>query len=239
MKLVKISDRQKDLLGKIVEEYIYSARPVSSQLLEKKYEFGICPATIRNEMQVLTREGYLLQPHISAGRIPTDKAYRFFVDELLEKEFLETANNILIQSFLKETKKDIFEFIEQTTKFLAEASSGFAASCVLENDFISKKGWKQILKEPEFANRGFLNSFFELLEVFEKEVKNLDIGPEIKIYIGKESPLKASRDFSMILTKCDFPEKGEGIISLLGPKRMDYNKNINLLNVYKELLETL
>jgi len=236
---VKISTRQKDLLEKIVEEYINSARPISSQLLEKKYEFGVCPATIRNEMQTLTRAGYLLQPHTSAGRVPTDRAYRFFVDDLLEKEFLETTNNILIQSFLKETKKDIFEFIEQITKLLAEASSGFAASCVLEKDFIFKKGWKQILKEPEFENRGFLNSFIELLEIFEKEVKNLDIGPEIKVFIGKENPLKTSRDFSMILIKCDFPEKEEGIISLLGPKRMDYNKNINLLNVCKELLGTL
>ena len=72
--------RQQDLLLKIVEEYINTAKPVSSQLLEKKHSFKVCPATIRNEMQALTKKGYIFQPHTSAGRVPTDKGYRFFVD---------------------------------------------------------------------------------------------------------------------------------------------------------------
>ena len=79
--------RQKEILNSVIEEYINSAQPVSSQLLEKKYDFGICPATIRIEMQKLTDKGFLCQPHTSAGRVPTDKGYRFFVDNLLEKEF--------------------------------------------------------------------------------------------------------------------------------------------------------
>ena len=70
----------------IVKEYIDSAEPVSSQLLEKKYDFDISPATIRIEMQKLTDKGFLLQPHTSAGRIPSDKGYRFYVDNLKSGE---------------------------------------------------------------------------------------------------------------------------------------------------------
>ncbi len=77
-----ITERQEKILNKVLQEYIKSAQPVSSQLLEKKYDFGISPATIRIEMQKLTDKGFLYQPHTSAGRVPTDKGYRLFVDKL-------------------------------------------------------------------------------------------------------------------------------------------------------------
>ena len=86
---MSITLRQGQILEKITREYIRLARPVSSQLLEEKYKLGICPATIRIEMQRLTDEGYLYQPHTSAGRVPTDKGYRFFVDNLLKKEIAD------------------------------------------------------------------------------------------------------------------------------------------------------
>ena len=79
-----MTKRQGKLLDKIVREYINSALPVSSQLLDERYNFGISPATLRIEMQKLTDRGFLYQPHTSAGRVPTDKGFRFFVDELFE-----------------------------------------------------------------------------------------------------------------------------------------------------------
>ncbi len=79
-----ITDRQADILNEIIKEYIKLASPVSSHSLEKKKGLNISSATIRNEMQKLTDEGYLCQPHTSAGRLPTDKGYRFFVDQLFE-----------------------------------------------------------------------------------------------------------------------------------------------------------
>jgi len=82
---MELSARQKNILDIVVRDYIELARPVSSQYLENRYDFGICPATIRNEMQKLTDLGYLSQPHTSAGRVPTDKGYRLFVDSLMEK----------------------------------------------------------------------------------------------------------------------------------------------------------
>ncbi len=103
-----ITERQGEILNRIVKEYITLAEPVSSQLLEKKHKFGLSPATIRNEMQKLTDDGYLLQPHTSAGRVPTDKGYRFFVDKLLENNFrdlekdfnkqMEVLENIFVET---------------------------------------------------------------------------------------------------------------------------------------------
>jgi len=82
---METTQRQTEILNRLIQEYIDSARPVSSQLLEKKYDFSICPAMIRIEMQKLTDQGFICQPHTSAGRVPTDKGYRFFVDNLLAR----------------------------------------------------------------------------------------------------------------------------------------------------------
>lgn len=88
----KITKRQEKILNALIEEYTKTAEPVSSKFLAKKKDFNVCPATIRNEMQELADRGYIQQPHTSAGRVPTEKAYRYFLDKIFpdrEKEFTE------------------------------------------------------------------------------------------------------------------------------------------------------
>jgi len=232
-----ITERQKSILDKIIQEYIDSARPVSSRLLEKKYRFGIRPAMIRIEMQKLTDQGFLFQPHTSAGRAPTDKAYRFFVNKLLESETPEFKEIFKIEEIFQETRKDILRWASQLTRFLAEESSNFAILHLLERDLFWKEGWGEILREPEFEEKDLLFSFTEFLENFEKNIKNLKINSKIKVYIGKENPFPKNKDFSIIISKCHLPKKEEGILSILGPKRMSYDRNICLMNSLVKLLE--
>ena len=232
-----ITERQKFILDKIIKEYIDSARPVSSKLLEKKYHFGIKPAMIRIEMQKLTDQGFLFQPHISAGRVPTDKGYRFFVDRLLESKVSEFEEIFKIEEIFREAKKDILRLASQLTRFLAEESSSFTTLHLLERDLFWKEGWAEILREPEFEEKDLLFDFAEFLENFEKNVRNLKINSKIKIYIGRENPFPKAKDFSIISSKCCFPEVGEGVVSLLGPKRMAYDKNIGLIESLLRILE--
>jgi len=98
-----------------------------------------------------------------------------------------------------------------------------------------KEGWEEILKEPEFKEKNYLIQFAEFLENFEKNIEDLEINSGIKIYIGKENPFKKAKDFSIISSRCRFP-KEEGIISLLGPKRMAYHRNISLIKSLAEAL---
>ena len=179
-----ITDRQKDILDKIIQEYISSAEPVPSQSLEKKYDFGLSPATIRGEMHKLTEEGFLYQPHTSAGRVPTDKGYRFFVDNLLNKEFdIFSAENW----FAKELD-DSLKIIQKLTDNLAYHSGALTFSYDRNDDILWKEGWEEILKEPEFEERDYLINFTEFSENFENNIKELEIDSGIKIYIGKENP---------------------------------------------------
>ena len=96
-----LSDRRQRVLAALIEEYVARAIPVGSRTLTERYELGVSPATIRNELSVLEDEGYISQPHTSAGRIPTDYGYRTFVDRLVDSgaisddpETLEKLNNL-------------------------------------------------------------------------------------------------------------------------------------------------
>jgi len=240
---MEITQRQIEILDKLIQEYIDSARPVSSQLLEKKYDFSICPAMIRIEMQKLTDKGFICQPHTSAGRVPTDKGYRFFVDNLLARRSLGEGGLKKeiseLEDIFQKAGKDIFKVASRLTKFLAEQSSNFTILNLLERDFFWKEGWEEILQEPEFEEKDSISHFTELLESFEENIENLKINSEIKVYIGKENPFSKNKDFSIIISKCHLPKKEEGILSILGPKRMAYDRNIGLINSLMKSLEKL
>ncbi len=232
---MKLTERQEKILNTVIGEYIELAQPVSSQCLEKKYDFGICPATIRTEMQKLTDNGFLCQPHTSAGRVPTDKGYRFFVDNLLEKEIGDAFDKLTTGWFENEIEDNI-KFIQNLTKNLAHISGSLALSYLQGEKVFWKEGWEEILKEPEFGEKDFAVNFAGFLENFENNIDDFEIDSGIQVYIGKENPFKGAKDFSLISAKYHLPNE-EGIISILGPKRMAYGKNISLINSLNKLLE--
>ena len=102
-----ISDRQEKILELLIKEYIDSARPVSSDMLKKRLHLDISPATIRNELQELMEAGYVAQPHTSAGRVPTEKGYRFFVTVTI------TPQNHQLPSFIHREIQEARENIKK------------------------------------------------------------------------------------------------------------------------------
>ncbi len=234
---MKITERQEKILDRIVRDYIDLAEPISSELLEKKHDFGICPATIRIEMQKLTDKGFLEQPHTSAGRVPTDKGYRFFVDKLIKEEKSSFEDIFDFEKVFKKEREDIFKFADDLVKTLAETSSNFSLLHLLGEDLSWKEGWGEVLKQPEFIERDFITEFNNLLENFEENIDDLDLDSGMKIYIGREIPFSRNRDFSIMVSRCRLPKGEKGIVSILGPKRMAYGRNISLINSITKLLE--
>jgi heat-inducible transcriptional repressor len=218
-----ITERQEKILNSVVQEYIDSVQPVGSQLLERKHKFGVSAATIRNEMQRLTDKGFLSQPHTSAGRVPTDKGYRFFVDRLLEKELEEFAVNWEREIKAVWSSGASLGFIREVTKFLAEESSNLALGYLSADKILWKEGWREIFQEPEFSQAGYAAKFTQMLDDFERNIDKIDFPSEIRVYIGRENPISRNRDFSLMTM--GFPK---GLFALLGPKRMSYDKNIDL-----------
>lgn len=208
-----LTTRQSQILQSAVLEYVNLAVPVSSQLLEEKYDLAVSPATIRNEMKWLEDEGFLIQPHISAGRVPTDKGYRFFVDSVFQEEAKEPERVRLNHVILKN---------------LAAASGNLAFVYTKEQDLVWKEGWEGLLLEPEFEEKEYLLNLAHFLKDLEKSVRSLQID-RMHIYIGKENPFSRVRDFSIIISECAFEDEEQGFVSIIGPKRMAYQKNIGLI----------
>jgi len=123
-----LSERQKFILGLVIHEYIRTATPVASGVLVERYNLEFSPATMRNEMAVLEREGYLRSPHTSAGRVPTEEGYRYFVSRLMhETELPDPARRMISHQFYQ-TRPDIDEWMRLAVSVLAKQSK--AASLI-------------------------------------------------------------------------------------------------------------
>jgi heat-inducible transcriptional repressor len=114
-----LDDRKLDVLRAIVEDYVSTNEPVGSKSLVERHNLGVSPATIRNDMAALEEEGYIAQPHTSAGRVPTDKGYRLFVDRLSNVKPLTGAERRAIESFLSGAV-DLDDVVHRTVRLLAQ-----------------------------------------------------------------------------------------------------------------------
>ena len=126
-----LNERKKKILQIIIEDYISSAEPVGSRTIARKYDLGLSPATIRNEMSDLELLGYLEQTHTSAGRIPSAQAYRFYVDALIEPGTLTDNDMALIDGWYNERRRNIDDIFQSTAKILSRMTQN--VSMVLTN----------------------------------------------------------------------------------------------------------
>ncbi len=120
--LEEMNDREKEILRLIVHDFILMATPVSSRSLHKNYKLAYSPATIRNVMMDLEEKGYLQQPHVSAGRVPTNLGYRFYVDSLMKPERLTSREKKIIFEDLNTVSSDINHILERASQVLARIS---------------------------------------------------------------------------------------------------------------------
>ena len=227
-----ISDRQEALLMALINEYIQTAEPVSSKILEKSGFFGLSSATIRAEMNELESLGYLAHIFTSSGRVPTERAYRRYVDNVEEVE-LKTKEKIQIRSALAsagDEPRDINRAIAQT---LSDLSANLVITGIVEEDDFFKIGLSNLFELPEFHEfeRVFrLTSFFDEFEaVFNGIAKEFLSQDDVRVFIGRENPIKNVQDETVMFAKYDLPQNYTGSLTLVGPMRMDYKKNINLV----------
>ena len=131
-----INDRKKKLLQAILMEFIANAEPVGSRTLTKRYDLGLSPATIRNEMSDLEEMGFLLRPHTSAGRVPTEKAYRYYVDQMMKTHELTNDEKAIIAGKINNTMNELDKTIKHATKLLSELTNltSFAVTPKKESD---------------------------------------------------------------------------------------------------------
>lgn len=232
-----MNDRQKKIFAGIVELYTESAVPVGSQALLERYGFDVSPATVRSDMAALEKAGYLYQPHTSAGRIPTDIGYRYFVEEVMPDEDMSVADQKKLKQELLELRAKHARLGRSTTKLLS-ALSGNLAVMGLDRDEVYDFGMKELLEKQEFQELDEMCRLVEALDTLDEKfdliLRKVADG-ETHIFIGKENPIKGIDNCSMVVAPYEGKD-GRGILAIIGPKHMQYAKNKSLLEHMKKLL---
>ena len=337
---MELDERKTKILQAIIKNYLETGEPVGSRTISKYTDLNLSSATIRNEMADLEELGFIIQPHTSAGRIPSDKGYRFYVDAMMlehEKE-VEQLKDVLLE---KEEKLD--HMLKQAAKLMAintnyatmvtaprssrnvlkflqlsrMDASHILAVIVIEGNVIKNtvievaeslndetmlklnillnthlnglsveeinlglitalkqqagmygpiieevidavaetikededleiytSGANNIFKYPELSDNqkasDLINAFEEkqlltqLIDDTSAEEKN-----EIKVYIGEESPIQTMKDCSIVTANYEFGDGMRGMIGIIGPKRMDYDKVVGTIKTIKSQLDTM
>jgi transcriptional regulator of heat shock response len=241
-----ITDRQLQLLNFIIEEYIHSAEPVGSALVCKKADFALSPATIRNEMNELEQLGFLMQPHTSAGRVPTDQAYRYYVNSLIQSGdyALDPKHRRQVDESLIKSSDDPRDLIRTIAQVLSKISEDLVITNITGRNDFYKSGLSGMMEFPEFKefDRMFnLTSFFDQFdEMFDRIQREFfSRSGEVTIMIGRENPFGEIQDESVISARYDLPHHFTGSLTLIGPKRMDYRKNLGLVTYTVQALKQL
>lgn len=330
-----LTDRQSNILFSLIREYIMNAAPVASETLVRRYDLGVSSATIRNEMGELERQGYIVQPYTSAGRVPSTKGYRKYVEKIKEAQ-LPLNEQTLIRHQFYQASKDIEEWIylaaailarmlhsaaivsfpgtqeprlkliklvfleefmalmllvfedrhfrQQTVFFdepvseeslqamachLTDICSGLTMSQIrakkrnvspVENmmldiiinimsedrDWALKhqhlNGISEVLSQPEFERTEKAQMFIDLLErrtIFHSVLSQMSEKEKVRVVIGSENPESTMHDFSMVIGRYGMPQKLGGIIGVVGPTRMPYDRALSAIRFLSDTMSEL
>jgi transcriptional regulator of heat shock response len=231
---MNITMRQQEILVAVIQEYSKKGKPVASKDLLDNYNFSYSPATIRAEMYALEQTEFLHKPHTSAGRVPTDKGYRFYVRELMNQRFLQNSlKKTLEKRIQKITKEQIFAC--ELANILADLSQSLVIVSEPKDHQFYFAGLTSLIPSLESEVLVDLLSFLEIAE------RDFDVFFEIsegkpKIFIGTDHPMLRTSHCGIIASRFK-KDKEEGALALAGPSRMDYEKNLSLLRYIDQILD--
>lgn len=226
-----LSARQSTILHSLVQQYIASADPVASGRLAS--QFNLSPATIRNEMNELERQGYIFQPHTSAGRVPTEAGFKLYLSKSDNEKKTSLKDREVLQSVW--SNSDSIYSIKLLSKKLAELSGEAVVVAFSTND-IFYTGISNLLSKPEFGNLDLLVNLTKLIDHLDEVVAKIfdKVAGNAQIWIGRENPF--SRHCGTIIASYKRPDH-KGMIAMIGPMRMDYQDNLGLINLCKSIIE--
>jgi len=236
-------DRKHEVLKAIIKEFITTAEPVGSQTILVSYHFQVSPATIRNDMAALEKEGLIYQPHTSAGRVPTERGYRQYIEEMPQEEInaarkqaIQVLKEIQQNYHLEKAKQKIYDSVE----LISRATENVSFATLPDSERTFYLGLANVLRQPEFLSDSIRAT--QVIEVLERHdnfvtlLKKLDIDDKVKIYIGKENIIEQIQSYSLMVTK--YHVHGfSGYVGILGPTRMNYPFNTVIIEEVKKLLE--
>lgn len=236
-----LTDRQRQLLKAVVEEYISTAEPVGSDVIVEKYSLGVSPATVRNEMVFLTKDGFLKQPHTSSGRIPTPTGLKFYIKELMKEQEVSVKDEVSIKEHLWDHRFHLHRLLKQATRELAEKTGSLAIATTEEGD-LYQSGAYAILDMPEFYDIDLTKTILMLADRNEMINEVLDravINKPVSVLLGDDLGNEYLEYCGFVFSPFGAGKKNAGVIGVLGPSRMAYSQVMPQVRYFGDLLTEL
>ncbi len=216
-----LSSRQTQILKTIIDEFIATTAAVGSASLDKKYNLGVSPATIRAEMAALTDMKYLKQAHTSAGRIPTPLAMKFYINQLMEEKQLGVTEEVKAKEEVWDVRGDFDKLISEATQALANKTHSLVIAETEDGEQF-RAGMKNIFDNPEFEDLAICQSIFSMIEeearIHKLLFETLTGESGVEVLFGSELSWPTLEDLGMVATR--FEVKGrQGAIAVIGPVR--------------------
>jgi heat-inducible transcriptional repressor len=233
-----MTERQNLIIEGVITEYVKTAKPVGSQAVLNHLNFEISPATIRNEMQILEEAGYLYQPHPSAGRVPTDKGYRHYVDRLRQAALGQNQRQNLEQE-LHKLMKEYHQLTRSASYLLAKMSRLVTMCSAISSGETNETGLTQLLNQPDSDLLDTIREVSLLLDDPDEVTQQLSdqANETTTIYIGQENPFYPAKHTSLLVRSVDTPRYGRLVFMIAGPKRMSYQSHVTLLDSISDILQ--
>jgi len=226
----KLETRKEQLLAFVVREYSRTAEPVASDVLRDKYGMDISPATIRSEMAALEKAGYLKQPHTSAGRVPTEEGYRYYIENCVEATNIE--NDLRGLKHILQGEEGYHEAkMKRLAKELAgQLSEGVFISFAPQATYYT--GLSYLFDQPEFENVDLVRQIGDIVDNLDQVIAGMftALTPGMRVYVGSENP------FGVGCSTILFKPSEQALLGVLGPMRMDYDKAIGLMRGLERLM---
>ncbi len=231
-----MTTRQSTILNAIVEQYAEVASPVGSSLLAKA--FKVSSATVRAEMAELERLGYITQPHTSAGRVPTDKGYRYYVNNLVENpsSAIERRSERALASRVQHAGAPE-RMIKNAVDTLVELTHNLGLATIGNQLYMS--GLSNLFGQPEFINGLQVQQVARLLDNLEPWLREAAPNEPLSVYIGQENPIGRTAGCSLVISRFRGPFSDRSYIGTLGPTRQSYREVMNLVSRAGQELEEL
>jgi len=235
--MIDLSARQIQILRAVIEEFIESAIAVGSDTIDKKYQIGVSPATIRNEMVELTQKGYLKKDHSSAGRIPTPMAMKLYVNELMKERELSVADEVSAKEKIWNYRDEYHKLLQESTRVLADRTKSLGIALTNENDLFHS-GYSNLLNMPEFYDIDVTRHVFSLIEEARLLEEIFDFGDsenQVQIVYGAELGNHNLDSVGVIYVNLNFGDKSCRL-GVIGSSRFEYRYVIPLMKYFRGLI---
>lgn len=233
-----MTERQRQILAAIIEQHAEIAAPVGSLLLAKL--FGVSSATIRSEMARLEEMGFIVQPHTSAGRIPTDAGYRFYVNalnEAAEQPQIPDRGALAISARVSPHSDRADRAIRSAVDSLVELTQNLGIATIGDELYMSGIG--NLFSQPEFLQGNHVQAVARLLDDLEPWLREAKPNEPLNVYIGSENPIGKASGVTLIISRFRSPYSDNSYIGVLGPTRQSYAKVMRLVRHTGAMLEEI